>query len=61
MLIYNAVLTQKRVLFLGYNTAAWDIVSAVLSATALVAPPLSGLLSRCFPYTNLTALDFLTG
>ena len=60
MILFTAILTEKRVLFLGHNMSANDVCSAVLSSVLLVSPPLSGLLkSRVFPYTNLFSLDFL--
>ncbi|CAM9773411.1 unnamed protein product [Scytosiphon promiscuus] len=39
MSIYNAVLTGRRVLFVGYNHAAGDVCKIVLAACALVSPP----------------------
>jgi len=59
-LLYNALLLGKRVLFLGYNVASNDVCAAVLAACLLISPPVEGLLlSRVFPYANLTDLDFL--
>lgn len=40
MTIYNAVLTGRRVLFVGYNHAAGDVCKIVLAACALVSPPI---------------------
>lgn len=40
MTIYNAVLTGRRVLFVGYNHAAGDVCRIVLAACALVSPPI---------------------
>lgn len=58
-LLYNAVLLEKRVLFLGHNIASNDVSMCVLSAVDLVCPPLEGLLrARAFPYTNLFDLTF---
>jgi hypothetical protein len=59
MKIYNAILTRKRVLFVGYDHAAGDVCQMVLSAVAMVAPPLCGVIRRAFPYVNLTDLSFL--
>ncbi|CAE7491469.1 mesA [Symbiodinium microadriaticum] len=59
MRIFNAVLTRKRVLFVGYDHAAGDVSQMVLSAVAMVAPPLCGVIRRAFPYVNLTDLSFL--
>ncbi|PRP84707.1 methionyl-tRNA synthetase [Planoprotostelium fungivorum] len=60
MIIYNALLTQKRVLFTGFDISASDVCEYVLSACSMVCPPLRGLIKRAFPYTNLTYLDFLS-
>lgn len=40
MAIYNAVLTGRRVVFVGYNHAAGDVCKIVLAACALVSPPI---------------------
>lgn len=40
MAIYNAVLTGRRVIFVGYNHAAGDVCKIVLAACALVSPPI---------------------
>lgn len=59
MRIYHAVLTKQRVLFVGYNHATRDIAQMVLSSVAMVAPPLTGIIRRTFPYANLADLNFL--
>lgn len=59
MHIYNGLLTQKRILFLGFECSAGEVSEYVLAACCMVCPPLKGLVSRAFPYTNLTYLDFL--
>eukprot|EP00455_Lapot_gusevi_P001772 TRINITY_DN10680_c0_g1_i3.p1 TRINITY_DN10680_c0_g1~~TRINITY_DN10680_c0_g1_i3.p1 ORF type:complete len:458 (-),score=111.90 TRINITY_DN10680_c0_g1_i3:124-1497(-) len=59
MAIYNAILTEKRVLFVGHNQPAHDVCSLVLGACLLVCPPLQGTLQRAFPYATLTNMDFL--
>ena len=59
MRIFHAVLTRKRVLFVGYDHAAGDVCQMVLSAVAMVAPPLCGVIRRAYPYVNLTDLSFL--
>lgn len=60
MKIYNALLRRHRVLFVGYNHAAHDVASMVLSAIALVSPAIPGVLRRAFPYCSLTDLTFLS-
>lgn len=59
MKIYNAILANKRVLFVGYNHSAASIAQMVLSAVCMVAPVLPGIIRRVFPYANLTDLSFL--
>eukprot|EP00494_Astrolonche_serrata_P028185 UN28450 len=57
--IYNSILLEKRVLFLGYEQPAEEVCQSVLAACLLVSPPLSKILHRCFPYSCLTNMDFL--
>lgn len=59
MKIYHGLLMKQRILFVGYGHAAQDIAQIVLSAVAMVAPPMSGIIRRTFPYANLTDLTFL--
>lgn len=55
MLIYNAILEERRVLFVGHNQSAADVCFHVLSACLLVCPPLTGVLkTRVYPYQSLT-------
>ena len=59
-IIYDAVLTGKRVLFVGHKSmAAGDVCRMVFSACSLVSPPMVGVLRRAFPYCSLTDLSFL--
>lgn len=60
MTIYNAILSEKRIFFLGFDRPAGELSSYVLSAICLVCPPFTGLVANSFPYTNLCYLDFLT-
>lgn len=59
MRIYHAILTKQRVIFVGYSHAAGDIAQIVLSSVAMVAPPMTDLIRRTFPYANLSDLGFL--
>eukprot|EP01038_Epipyxis_sp_PR26KG_P009787 gene9787-13167_t len=59
MRIYHAVLTKQRILFVGYNHSASDLAQMVLSCAAMVAPPITNVIRRCFPYANLSDLSFL--
>eukprot|EP00164_Ancoracysta_twista_P004242 GFYU01005716.1.p1 GENE.GFYU01005716.1~~GFYU01005716.1.p1 ORF type:complete len:710 (-),score=142.81 GFYU01005716.1:76-2205(-) len=57
-IIYNALLSEKRVIILGHNHPAREVCNYVLSAILLVAP-LSGFLHRAFPYATLSNIEFL--
>lgn len=60
MHIYNAVMLEKRVLFLGTKEMpAGEVCNAVLACTHLVSPPLANISHRLFPYANLNDLSFL--
>lgn len=62
VLLFNALVTNKRVLFLGHGQAAGDVANFVLAACALgsgCGSVLKGFTERAFPYTNLTNLDNL--
>ncbi|KDO28207.1 hypothetical protein SPRG_06256 [Saprolegnia parasitica CBS 223.65] len=59
MTLYNAVLTGARIIMLGYTLPAGEVCNYVLSMSALLCPPLVGILYRQFPYANLTDLAFL--
>ena len=59
MRIYHSILTQQRVLFVGYNHAASEVAQMVLSAVGMVAPPLTNIVRRTYPYANLSDLSFL--
>jgi len=60
MTIYNALLAEKRILFLGFGSSAGEVCNYVLATCCMVCPPLTGLIDRVFPYTNLCYLDFLS-
>ena len=59
MKIMNAVLQERRVLFLAKMAPAKEVCDLVLSACCLVSPPLFGMVQRAFPYANLNDLDWL--
>lgn len=59
MRIFHAILMKQRVLFVGYNHAAGDVAQMVFSAVAMVAPPLTNIIKRTYPYANLSDLSFL--
>ncbi|KAJ1018902.1 hypothetical protein NDA16_004705 [Ustilago loliicola] len=62
IVLFNALATQKRVIFLGYGQPANQVASFVLAACALgsgCGVVLQGFAARAFPYTNLLNLDDL--
>jgi hypothetical protein len=60
IVLVNALLTQKRIVFLGHNMAASEVVEAVLAACALASGGiLRGFTRYAFPYTDLTKVDDL--
>jgi hypothetical protein len=60
MVLVNALLTQKRVIFLGHNQPSGSVAEAVLASCALVSGGiLRGFSRHSFPYTDLTKIDDL--
>ncbi|RYP57066.1 hypothetical protein DL769_009720 [Monosporascus sp. CRB-8-3] len=60
MVLVNALLTQKRVIFLGHNMPSGEVAEAVLAACALASGGLlRGFTRHAFPYTDLTKIDDL--
>ncbi|KAF7562007.1 hypothetical protein G7046_g2135 [Stylonectria norvegica] len=60
IILANALLTQKRVIFLGYNMPSGEVAEAVLAACALASGGiLRGFTRHAFPYTDLTKIDDL--
>ena len=60
IVLVNAVLTQKRIIFLGHNRPSGEVAEAVLAACALVSGGvLRGFTRHAFPYTDLTKIDDL--
>ncbi|GAA5968749.1 hypothetical protein JCM11641_000720 [Rhodosporidiobolus odoratus] len=62
ILLFNALLTGQRVVFLGHGQPAGKVAELVLAAVALVTgcgSVLQGIQERAFPYTNLANLDNL--
>lgn len=62
ILLFNALVTQRRVIFLGHGKAAGQVANFVLAACALGSGGggiLSGFTARAFPYANLAGLDML--
>ncbi|TVY86738.1 Protein mesA, partial [Lachnellula willkommii] len=60
IVLANAILTQKRVIFLGHNRPSGEVAEAVLAACALVSGGiLRGFTRHAFPYTDLSKIDDL--
>ncbi|KAK3819816.1 MAG: docking domain of Afi1 for Arf3 in vesicle trafficking-domain-containing protein [Benniella sp.] len=62
MLLMNALLTEKRIIFLGNGHPAGDVANFVLAACALGSGSggvLRGFPERAYPYTNLAGIDHL--
>ena len=60
IVLVNAMLTQKRIVFLGHNRPSGEVAEAVLAACALVSGGvLRGFTRHAFPYTDLSKIDDL--
>lgn len=60
IVLVNAMLTQKRVVFLGHGKASEEVAEAVLAACSLVSGGiLRGFTRHAFPYTDLTKVEDL--
>ncbi|KAH6687286.1 docking domain of Afi1 for Arf3 in vesicle trafficking-domain-containing protein [Plectosphaerella plurivora] len=60
IVLANALLTQKRVIFLGHNMPSGEVAETVLAACALASGgTLRGFTRHAFPYTDLTKIDDL--
>lgn len=60
IVLINALLTQKRIVFLGHNRPSGEVAEAVLAACALASGSLlRGFTRHAFPYTDLTKIDDL--
>ncbi|CAK5265904.1 unnamed protein product [Mycena citricolor] len=60
ILLFNALVTGKRIIFLGHKKPAGEVSSFVLSACALgsgCGAVLRGFIERAFPYANLNNRD----
>ena len=60
IVLVNALLTQKRVVFLGHGKPSEEVAAAVLAACSLVSGGvLRGFTRHAFPYTDLTKIEDL--
>lgn len=60
IVLFNALVTGKRIIFLGHRRPAGEVSSFVLSACALgsgCGAVLRGFIERAFPYANLKNRD----
>ena len=60
IVLFNALVTGKRIIFLGHKRPAGEVSSFVLSACALgsgCGAVLRGFIERAFPYANLNNRD----
>ena len=60
IVLINAMLTQKRIIFLGHQRPSGEVAEAVLAACALASGGiLRGFTKYAFPYTDLSKVDEL--
>lgn len=59
ILLFNALLTQKRIIFLGHGQPAGLVANYVLAACSLTGQALRGFAERAFPYSNLAGLEMM--
>lgn len=60
IVLANALLTQKRIIFLGHNMPSGEVAEAVLAACALASGgTLRGFTRHAFPYTDLSKVEDL--
>lgn len=60
LILINGLLTQKRVLFVGLNTASGEVADRVLAACSLASGGLlQSFVTNAFPYTDLSKVDDL--
>jgi hypothetical protein len=60
MIIYNALLYEKRIVMVGHNKNAGEVASYVLSVCSLAPGIPQVLRKRVFPYVSLGNMDFLS-
>lgn len=58
MIIYDAVLSEKSVLFHGYNLPSWFISKFAQSASILTHPIPVNFKKRVFPFVHLASISF---
>ncbi|KAI8583546.1 hypothetical protein K450DRAFT_182945 [Umbelopsis ramanniana AG] len=63
IILLNALITQKRIIFLGHGHPSGEVANYVLAACAMgsgCGTTLRGFTERAFPYANLTSVDDLS-
>lgn len=60
MIIYDAILSDKKIMFIGDSSTQCEKLSRfIFSCVAMVSPPCVGMIKRIYPYGNLYDLSFL--
>lgn len=60
MIIYDAILSDKKILFIGdASTSCETLCNFIFSTVSMVSPPCFGILKRIHPYKNLYDMEFL--
>jgi len=59
MHIYDAIISEKRILFNGGLEYSADEIQEYVLACGVLAQPLVGVLSKLYPYAPLSLLDFM--
>ncbi|KAJ3348789.1 hypothetical protein HDU91_006503 [Kappamyces sp. JEL0680] len=61
LILIFALLTEKKVLFIGHSRPCREVGNCVLSCVAIASggDVIPGTIDRCFPYTSLANLDTL--
>ncbi len=62
IILFNALLSGKRVVFLGRGSPSGEVANYVLAACAMASGGtgiLRGFTTRAFPYTDLSKVDDL--
>lgn len=60
MIIYDAILSNKRIIFAGSrNLSITHIQNFMFAAASMVSPPLYGIHNKILPYVPLVAMDSL--
>lgn len=60
MMVYDALLSEKRILMAGQlDFSISSIIEFVLAAAALISPPFLGIQTRVFPHVHLKEMNLL--